>query len=248
MSTWVDRVYAKVKQSVSRGTKKKGRRYAPITPLPTPLAWAHQRRLDFFRDAMGYLSNNRIDGVYTEFGCHTALTFRFALNTIGDPSQTANRIHRFYAFDSFEGLPDPKGKDKQSVWEKGKLKTSIESFQEKCRLDLHRIAVIPGFFCDSLKGMEWPSEEQIAMAYVDCDLYESCCDVLPFLGDKMAHGGLLAFDDFYCFYGDPERGEQKSFQEWQATVPHLCFVPFLRYGWFGMSFIVLHKDRQGMEG
>lgn len=137
----VDRVYEKIKCICGRGT-----RFPPITPLPDHLGWVQQRRLDFFRDTMGYLSNNRLHGVYAEFGCHTAMTFRYALNTIGDRRQTASRLHRFYAFDSFQGLPPPSGIDQQEVWKEGTLSTSQPAFMDACRRDLYRITVVPGFF------------------------------------------------------------------------------------------------------
>ena len=58
----------------------------------------------FFRRIFDFLTENEIHGDYHEFGCHRARTFRMAL--------TEARRHnldsmKFWAFDSFEGLPMP---------------------------------------------------------------------------------------------------------------------------------------------
>src|SRR5689334_5194659 len=58
----------------------------------------------FFRRTYDFLTDNRVTGDYYEFGCHRCRTFRMAL--------TEARRHnlpsaKFFAFDSFEGLPEP---------------------------------------------------------------------------------------------------------------------------------------------
>jgi len=58
----------------------------------------------FFRRAFDFVTDNRVRGDYHEYGCHRCRTFRMAL--------TEARRHnlldmKFFAFDSFEGLPDP---------------------------------------------------------------------------------------------------------------------------------------------
>ncbi len=220
---------------------------SPIPPL-RELNWHARRRLEFFRDAAGYLSTNRLGGVYAEFGCHTATTFRFALNTVGHPVLMTNPLSRFYAFDSFRGLPEPTESDRHSAWAAGKLATSLEQFKAACRRDLHRIEIVPGFFSESLPALTWPAGQRIAMAYIDSDLYSSARDVLSFLTGKLAHGAILAFDDYNCFYADPQRGERRALTEWLQTVPGTALEPFLPFGWFGMSYVVHEKALRGMEG
>lgn len=220
---------------------------SPTTPL-RELNWHARRRLEFFRDAAGYLSTNRVGGVYAEFGCHTATTFRFALNTVGHPVLMTKPLSRFYAFDSFQGLPEPTAGDRHNAWAAGKLATSLEQFKKACSKDMHRIEIVPGFFNESLPAMKWPTEEKMAMVYIDCDLYSSAKDVLSFLPGKLTHGAILAFDDYNCFYGDPKRGERRALAEWLQTVPGLALEPFLPFGWFGTSFLVHDKSLRGVEG
>src|SRR5216684_3152409 len=61
-------------------------------------------KLGFYVQAFDFLSDNRVHGDYYEFGCHRGRTFRMAL--------TEARRHnlasmKFFAFDSFAGLPQP---------------------------------------------------------------------------------------------------------------------------------------------
>lgn len=59
----------------------------------------------------------------------------------------------------------------------------------------------------------------------------------------MSHGGILAFDDWYCFDGDPTRGEQRAFAEVSPTFKdRLVFTPHLPFGWHGQAFLVHHRD------
>ena len=100
-----------------------------ITPLPAKVSELFDlyTRYDFFKRAQYYLQVNRIDGIYMEFGSHEVNTFRMALNTLGLPGKP-NKISRFYAFDSFEGMPKPEGIDEQKIWKQSMNFTSLESF------------------------------------------------------------------------------------------------------------------------
>lgn len=220
-----------------------------ITPLPDYLNAHLLHCYEWFKLTAKYLSINRLDGVYAEFGCHEVNTFRFALNILGKPGDCVNKIYRFYAFDSFEGMPKPEGKDQQKIWRKGMNFTSEAEFRRICKRDLHRITTVKGFYKDVLPGYKWDYNHKIILAYIDCDYYSSAVEVLKFIKDKMAHGGIIIFDDWHCYYGDPLRGEKRAFQEFQKELEHeVHFEPFLSMSLSGMcSFIYLKKDLMGKE-
>jgi Macrocin-O-methyltransferase (TylF) len=129
-----------------------------------------------------------------------------------------NKISHFYAFDSFEGMPEPIGIDRQKIWRKGMNLTTLDTFKAICKRDLHRITIVPGFFSESLPSMKWNDDHRIALAYIDVDFYRSAKEALAFIADKLQHGSIIAFDDWNCYYADPIRGERRAFAEWQESL------------------------------
>ncbi len=169
-------------------------------------------RLMFFEQAEYFQRVNCITGVYCEFGCHSAQTFRMALNTLGQLRKRASFTSHFYAFDTFEGMPEPTGVDRQKRWIRGSNKTSLGQFQKLIAPDLHRSTLVKGLYSESLKEFSLPSGELISLAYLDCDYYSSTIQALSFVEKYMFHGTIIGFDDWNCYYYDPCRGQQKHFQ------------------------------------
>ena len=223
-----------------------------ITPSITPLGngvknnFVKSEQLNFFKNAQFYLQVNRVDGIYLEFGSHELNTFRMALNTLGSYDKP-NSITQFIAFDSFEGMPEPQGIDKQKIWKKSMNSTSVEHFYKVMKKDLHRVKAIKGFYEDTLSTYKFESGTKIALAYIDCDYYSSTVSVLEFLKDKISHGTLLGFDDWDCYYADPCRGQRLAFQEFlNQTTDKFHFEKFRVIGSGGMSFVCLEKDKMGL--
>ena len=79
----------------------------------------------FYLHAFDFLDVNKVEGDYYEFGCHRARTFRMALTEARRRSM--DRV-RFYAFDSFQGLPAPTTDHGVSEWKEGALTTTEEDF------------------------------------------------------------------------------------------------------------------------
>jgi hypothetical protein len=145
-------------------------------------------------------------------------------------------------------MPEPKGIDKEKIWRGGMNFTSEKALMEICRLDAYRTTAIKGFYEDSLQKYRWNHEHKIVLAYVDSDYYASAVEVLKFIKDKLAHGAIIAFDDWNCYYGDPERGEKKAFSEFKVQMGEAtCFEPFLPISFGGMSYIYLKKELMGKD-
>lgn len=225
-------------------------RFPRVTNLPKSPNANLVNCYQWFQNAAHYLRVNRMEGAYAEFGCHGAMTFRFALNTLGNYRRFLGNppVSLFYAFDSFAGLPEPQGIDRQKIFRKGLACTSEERFKKLCRRDLYRIKIVKGYYDKVLPTYKWDSGKKIILAYIDCDYYESTIPVLKFLKDKLTHGSILAFDDWNCYYSDPKRGERKAFAEFQKEMQGtIRFEPFLPISFGGMSFIVLYKNLIGKE-
>jgi hypothetical protein len=200
-------------------------------------------RKEFFRRAFHYLSFNGIDGDYAEFGCYGGMTFRTAWSACENVRYGAH----LWAFDSFAGLPaSVEPKDQHVRWEPGWLATSLDEFHEICalaRIPRGRYTAVPGYYSSSLSAdADGPRPARISLAYVDCDLYSSSLEVLAFLESRLRAGSVLGFDDWFCYSPTGPSGERQAALEHFAT-SRWALVPFVQYGWFGMSFLVEDRER-----
>lgn len=194
----------------------------------------------FFQQSFDYLSANYVSGDYFEFGCHKTRTFRMSLS---EARKKGFGEMSFYAFDSFEGLPEASEIDQFPDWEKGKLKTSIDDFDTIIAghgLYLDKVHKVKGFFDKTLTA-EFQQElvsqgTKIALAYIDSDFYESAVSVLDFIDPLLQDGAIICFDDWNNFRANPNRGEKKAFSEFKGRSAW-NFEEFMTVGWFGKSFI-----------
>src|SRR5262245_46473013 len=154
----------------------------------------------FFRRTFDFLNENEIRGDYHEYGCHRCRTFRMTL--------TEARRHnldqmKFWAFDSFEGLPDLTTDTSVSKWTRGALTTSEQEFQSLVRqhgIYADKVETIKGFYSDSLTPAlqsRFQKENKIALVTVDCDLYESAVPVFNFIEPLLQAGSVIYMDDLF---------------------------------------------------
>ena len=193
-------------------------------------------------------ANRPIKGYYFEFGCHSGYTMSLAWK------HTQHLFNWTYVgFDSFEGLPEIEPKDDQEIWVKGKLATSEEKFIElvtQAGMPSDRLVTVKGFYEDTLnKSLTAKLGHQKAAAtYSDCDSSSSTVPILKFIKPFLQIGTVIIFDDWYCFHGDPLRGERRAWQEFLNENPSLRFSEFVKTC-EANSFIYLgdEKDRQRIE-
>jgi hypothetical protein len=198
-------------------------------------------KYQFFRRVFDFLKENEIRGDYHEYGCHRCRTFRMAL--------TEARRHnldemRFWAFDSFEGLPDPTTETSVSKWTRGTLSTSESQFMGLVNahgIYTDRVQTVKGFYGDSLTtGLQQrfvDGEARIALVNVDCDLYESAVPVFEFVEALLQDGSVIYMDDLFVGNkGNPSRGVARAFLEFQAR-SRFRFIRHLDIGWWGRSYI-----------
>lgn len=154
----------------------------------------------FFQCAFDFLYSNSVKGDYFEFGVHKARTFRYALVE----SLIRNLNMNFYAFDSFEGLPDVKNNINQNIFFKKKLlKTSVNNFKKIINpyLKGRKLNIIEGYYQDTLNKELLNKFEKknlkVAMINIDCDLNESVKKSLDFALNFIDDGTVLYIDDYY---------------------------------------------------
>lgn len=199
-------------------------------------------RHEFFYNAFQALAFNGIDGDYAEFGCGWT-TFALAYHE----SRRHQHPARMWAFDSFQGLP-PSGdeRDQHPRWNEGFVATTVDAFHRICDsngIPKNAYRVVQGFYEQSLTVLSADDEpKNIALAYLDCDLYSSTKAVLQFLEPRMKHGMIVAFDDYFCWSSSQIAGQRRAMLELVARQSRWALVPFVQFGWHGNSFVV--EDRQ----
>ena len=207
-------------------------------------------RREFFRRAFIALGFNGITGDYAEFGCHTGTTFKIAYEEstkatkhLADYTYDFMSKRRFWAFDSFQGLPPQTlPEDEHPAWRPGSLCTTLNDFHSICAkngIPPTDYDTVAGFYEVTLAD-DSPAREpvDIALAFVDCDLYSSVLTVLRFLKSRLKHGMILALDDYYCYSSTQVSGARRACLEVFADHPDWRLVPYFQYAWGGMSYIV----------
>ena len=196
----------------------------------------------FFQRTFDFLTDNRIVGDYHEYGCHRARTFRMALS---EAARHQLETMKFHAFDSFEGLPQPTSQTSVEIWQRGALTTTEEAFLDIVHqhgLFLDGIRTIKGFYGETLtaklRQQYLDQERKIALAAVDCDLYESAIPVFEFMDPLLQEGSVIYIDDLFAGHrGNPTKGVARAFLEYQRNT-RWRFVRHLDVGWWGRSYIV----------
>ncbi|MFZ1220974.1 MAG: TylF/MycF/NovP-related O-methyltransferase [Chthoniobacterales bacterium] len=201
-----------------------------------------QREYIFFSIARFCSLNSLRDGYYFEFGCHNARTMRLAWEHTG-----ALFDWLYVGFDSFAGLPEISEIDRQPIWKEGALATSETDFIAMtldAGMPPERLRTIKGFYDQSLTPAlaETLLPKKAAVIFVDCDLYQSTVPVLAFARQFLQPGTIVIFDDWFCFCGDPERGERRAWGEFREANPELRFTEFIHTN-EAQAFICLGGSR-----
>lgn len=200
---------------------------------------------EILKHAMDYAAHSKLSGDYLEFGVWKGRSFSRAYNIWKHLFFNKGELKsmRFYAFDSFEGLPEIKNKDASGEFSTGQYLCTEEDFKKnvvKTGVDLNRVEIVKGWFNEVLNEetkKKLPLKHAV-IVFIDCDLYESTVPVLDFITDYLIDGSVLIFDDWFCFKGSPEKGEQKAFYEWLKKNPKFKAVEYHKFNWRGNSFII----------
>lgn len=202
------------------------------------------RRYYAIEQLAAYLVGAKIPGDYLEFGVYNGRTFIHAYKWM---AKLFKSMH-FFAFDSFEGLPEPKGIDSQggfsSNYHLGEFSCSEQEFLKiikKEKLDLKRVKIVKGWFNKTLKQnkSKYYGIKKIAVVWIDCDLYESTVPVLKFITPFLVPGSVIIFDDWHAFRNHPNYGEQRACREWLKKNPKVKIKELFSYGYGGIVFTVL---------
>jgi O-methyltransferase len=192
-------------------------------------------------DALASLRATGVGGDYYEFGLYRGQSFWSA-------QKAADRLGisgmRFFGFDSFAGLPEIEGNDRQAgIFVSGDYRASrdqVEQLLIEHGFDMERAALVEGYFDQSLTP-ELKHQHQMgpaALVMIDCDLYQSTVPTLAFIADRLQEGTILLFDDWYCFGDSEQHGERRAFTEFLEVHPQWMAEPLERFSGYGQSFLL----------
>src|SRR5262245_22563464 len=211
------------------------------------------RRFMAIDEIVDYLGGAEIAGDYLEFGVYRGETFAHACRRFAAPPFAHMKC---IALDSFQGLPKPTGIDARDGYtgsfHEAQFACRPEEFLanlERAGVDLARVALVKGWFAESLTPTTAQAFgiDKVAVAWIDCDLYESTVPVLEFLTRRLSPGAVIAFDDWRCFRNRPDCGQQLACRQWLAKNPSIVLRELFSFGWHGMAF-TFDRDRTAGSG
>jgi len=160
----------------------------------------------YWKEMFDMVKDVKGDIVECGVGRGRSLLIISAINYFLDKNEGGCR--KIFAYDSFQGFPEPAKEDqsernsKKGDWASspsGKYEYSIEFTElvlKEAGLGIvnNKPVLTKGFFYDSLK---LHPDRPIAILHVDSDLYQSYLDTLDMLYEKVVKGGIIIFDDFF---------------------------------------------------
>lgn len=218
-----------------------------LDPITRTVNRIKEQIRDFYWDAFVALRVNGITGDYVEFGSVGGNTLRLAHETV-----TAwGEDRHLWAFDSFESLPESDHPlDAHPSWSlaKGMPKfggvADFHATLDEAGVPRDAYTAVEGWFDDTLPplGAEGAPRD-IALAYVDCNMYSSTVSALRFLGPRLKHGMIIAFDDYNCWSPTHVSGERAAIHEFLLEHPQWHFRHFKDVTWGSVAFVVEHAGQ-----
>lgn len=160
---------------------------ASLTAFDEPFTHNASRRLmliELCRLVEGVPGDTAECGVYKGLGSYLIAT----------SGRYQSRPH--HAFDSFEGMNQPCGKD-GSEWAKGDMAVSLDTVKKNLA-GCQNITYYPGWIPERFADID---DKSFAFVHLDVDLYQPTLDSLRFFYPRLNAGGILVCDDYgfdYC--------------------------------------------------
>ncbi len=200
---------------------------------------------------------NQIEGDYLEFGVylggsfvtanHAFETFRKQLAAFGQIPYLSREM-RYFAFDSFQGLPKPSGKDGSGKtpqhWRDGTVNSggsgNFVNVLKENGVELSKVCIVEGWYDTALFADAQVKHglRKAAMVHIDCDFFESTVPVLEFVTGLLQDGTVLVFDDWFRYKNDTKLGEQGACNEWLQKNPRIRLTELARHDSHSIAFIV----------
>jgi O-methyltransferase len=212
----------------------------------------------FNYDLANFVVFNQIEGDYLEFGVYNGdglCSIYRRLKQQWQEYQNHAKIFkheidanffdrkRFFAFDSFAGLPGSNQADTPHHFaQKGIYSIPIESFWNNLRtnrVNLENVIAVPGWFSETLTNelKNKYSLKQAALIFIDCDLSESAVSVFNFITNTIVDGTVMIIDDYFRYKGHPHKGIRGVLSEWLQENPSISLTEICRCAANRIAFV-----------
>lgn len=212
-------------------------------------------RAEGWRRAVEFVAKSDVRGDVFEFGCFSGQSMAafYAAEAHFSAFTKGPFIDRYFAFDSFEGMPVGGPQDELDGYAlsggtlaPGGYACSEDQFKENLareHVDLSRVVTVKGFYEHSLQDPavhNLMKGSKCALLHIDCDFEVSATAALNFAAPLLQDGTIVLFDDWFLFRGRPNKGVRASFEAWLPGSGYTV-TPYFTYSWAGAAFI-LHAD------
>lgn len=125
-------------------------------------------------------------------------------------AEVFGKDRRYYLFNSFQGLPEPKVIDGDGALEWSRNKQG-RTYYDNCKAEIsyakdamkltgaHDYQCVEGWFNETIPNFEF--NDKIAFLRLDADWYESTMICFQNLYELVATGGCIVIDDYYAWDG-----------------------------------------------
>jgi O-methyltransferase len=166
-----------------------------IDPLARPVTLLTKSQLDLVETAVLAVEKRGVPGDFIEAGIWRGGVVILMRALINAHKMTDRKV---FAADSFAGIPKNARalNDPVDSWSDRWIASLEEVQRNVARFGLldEKIAFVPGFFSDSLKGL---AGETFAVMRLDSDSYDSVEESLVYLYPLLSKGGVIIIDDWH---------------------------------------------------
>lgn len=172
------------------------------------MAWKNDQVSALETEKIIELARNQLScqGDFVELGCYKGDTSLILAEVLKGTEK------KLWIYDSFEGLPEKSEADESALgmnFKGGELYVTKREVKERFLRAGLPVPVIKKAWFSELTGKDLP--EEVALAFLDGDFYESIRDSLKLVESKMAEGGIIVVHD----YQNPALpGVAKAVEEW----------------------------------
>ena len=148
---------------------------------------------------------------YLEFGVATGRSINMIASFVSNNTKV-------YGFDTFDGLPED--------WS-GHAAVSGTFKQARLPKVSSNVILIKGLFENTLPNFKEQMIGGISFCHIDCDLYSSTRTILDTIGDKLAAGSYILFDEYFNY----PAWRQHEWKAWQE----FCEANCVKYRYAGFT-------------